>query len=140
MYANPTLFPQISNRESWHQTFQIWDDDTDQLISLVDADGNPLYGITVQIMAARENRGGYNGNYPSPWYDCYGEPIITATLANYVTIVDIGTIVLQIPKSIMQTLHARTYDVFMTLDDPADDDGRQLLIGKLPVFFGGRGT
>jgi len=45
-----------------------------------------------------------------------------------------------IPKSVMQTLRAQTYDVFLTIDPNNVDDGRQLLIGRLPVLFGGRNT
>lgn len=120
---------------------QIYDDDTGDLITLTNIDGSPAYGVTLQILAARPRGGGYNGSYPAPYYDeCYGEPMINATLSDYIFIVDNGTILIQIPKSIMQMLRAQTYDVFLTLDDVPNDDGRQLLIGKLPVFFGGVGT
>jgi hypothetical protein len=41
----------------------------------------------------------------------------------------------------MKTLHGRsTYDIYLTIEDTAGDDGRQLLIGRLPVFSGGRST
>jgi hypothetical protein len=40
----------------------------------------------------------------------------------------------------MQKLTHRTYDVFLTIDPINEDDGRQLLIGRLPVFYGGRNT
>lgn len=149
MYQTPVFFPQISNRESWVPTIQIYDDDTGDLIALVDGNGNALYAITLEIRPPR--RHGYNGVSPSPYYDsCDGEPIIYATLAQgasaansggYIAIPDTGTITIQIPKSVMQTLRrTETYDVFLTLDDTANDDGRQILIGKLPVLWGGQNT
>lgn len=64
-----------------------------------------------------------------------------ASLANYITIPDTGTIQVQIPYAVMQTLRsAKTYDVYLRLEDVANADARQLLIGKLPVAFGGHGT
>lgn len=142
MYENPVLFPQVSNRESWNQIVQIADDDTGDLIQLTDSNNSPLYAITLEISAAGPNHGygGYGPN-PTPYYECDGAPIISATLANYIAIVDTGTIQISIPKSVMTTLQrTRTYDVFLTIDPNNEDDGRQLLIGKLPVLFGGINT
>lgn len=151
MYQNPTLFPQISNRESWVQTVVICDDETGDTITLIDGNGNALYAINLEIRWSGHG-GGNGGNYPagSPWYDECGEPVIFSTLAqgsaavhagNYLSIVDQGTINVQIPRSVMLTLRRTgTYDVFLTLEDTAGDDSRQLLIGRLPVFGGGRGT
>lgn len=141
MYQNPVLFPQITNRESWPWTLQVYDDDTGDLVSLVDGSGNPLYAITLQVMRGKWNCGPYGGFTPSPWYDEYdGSPIITATLADYIAIVDTGTISVQIPKKLMQTLRPQSYDVYMTLYDATSDDGRQLIVGRLPVVFGGQNT
>jgi hypothetical protein len=142
MYQNPTLFPQVSNRESWNQIVQIADDDTGDLIALTDSNNISLYAITLEISAAGPHHGygGYGPN-PTPYYDFDGAPVITATLANYIAIVDTGTIQIAIPKSVMTSLHrTRTYDVFLTIDPLNADDGRQLLIGKLPVMFGGINT
>jgi hypothetical protein len=151
MYQNPTLFPQISNRESWLQTCQIFDDDTGDLITLVDGSGNALFAVTLEIRRSRDGSGGGGYSGPSPYYDDWScEPVIYSTLAqgapaiaagNYIAIVDSGTISIQIPRSIMLTLHQTgTYDVFLTVEDTAGDDSRQILIGRLPVFFGGRNT
>lgn len=140
MYQNPTLFPAISNRESWLQTVQIVDDDTGDIISLLDGGGNPLYAIALEIIpAAPRGHVGY-GNFPSPWYDNDCAPSVSASLADYITIVDVGTIQIQIPKSVIRSLSARTYDVFLTIDPNDADDGRQLLIGRLPIAYGGRNT
>lgn len=141
MYETPIYFPQISNRESWNQIIQLADDDTGDLIKLTDINNNPLYSITLEISAAGPptSFGGY-GVAPSPYYDWGGAPVITATLADYISIIDTGTIQIAIPKSKMTPLRARTYDVFLTIDPNNTDDGRQLLIGKLPVLYGGRNT
>jgi hypothetical protein len=104
----------------------------------------------LEILRSHHDGGhGYSG--PSPYYDNGGcDAVIHSTLAQgapaisagaYIAIVDVGVIDIQIPKSIMKTLHgAATYDVYLTIEDTAGDDGRQLLIGRLPVFSGGRST
>lgn len=142
MYENPVLFPAVTNREGWLQFVTLNDDDTGDLIPLADSNNNALYTITLEISAASPKGdwcGGY-GQIASPYYDCDGAPIIEATLSNYLSIVDVGTIQIQIPKSVMTTLPPRTYDVFMTIDPNGQDDGRQLFVGRIPVLFGGRNT
>lgn len=142
MYQNPTLFPAISNREGWLITVSIFDDDLDVPIALTDSNNNPLYGITLEITPAspRGHYGGY-GNFVSAYYDdCGPVPSISATLANYISIVGVGVFQIAIPKSVMTTLRPQTYDVFLTIDPNNVDDGRQLLIGRLPVLYGGQNT
>jgi hypothetical protein len=119
---------------------QIVDDQTGDLITLTDGSGNPLYAIYLQISPPRD-LSSYNGQYSSAYYDNgTGEPRILATLSNYLSLPDLGTIQVQIPYTVMQTLRrAETYDVYMRLEDVAGQDARQLLIGKLPVHFGGHG-
>lgn len=87
------------------------------------------------------HRAGYNGQYSSNYYgNGSGEPRILATLSNYLSIPDVGTIQVQIPYTVMQTLRrSETYEVYMRLEDVANQDARQILIGKLPVHFGGHG-
>lgn len=140
MYQNPVLFSAISNRESWLQTVQIVDDDTGDVISLLDDDGNSLYDIALEIIPAASRGHGGAGNFPLPYYDDCCAASISASLADYIRIVDTGTIQIQIPKSVIRSLSARTYHVFLTIDPTDEDDGRQLLIGRLPVLFGGRNT
>ncbi len=146
MYTNPVLFPQISNRESWLQTVQIYDDDTGDLITLVDVNGNSLYEIDLII----NHPGGHGcgGMWPYSSYDSWssnqlifqslgqGMPAIGTNPA--LSIVDLGTITIFLSRSTIQTLrHHETYGVFLVLYDVANDDARQLLIGRLPVFYGG---
>lgn len=140
MYQYPVNFDTISNRESWNQIVQIKDDDTGDLITLTDSLGNSLYNITLEISPANRQHASVGLNQPFPFYDCDGAPIITATLANYISLIDVGTFQIAIPRSVITTLSPRTYDVFLTLDSVSADDGRQILIGKLPVAFGGRNT
>jgi hypothetical protein len=141
MYEQPVLFPAISNRETWLQIVQICDDQTGDPIALTDSSGNPLYEIFCEISPPRE--GGHGGGVPYGGFGWYGagcEGIIHASLANYITIPDIGTIQIQIPYKIMETLRGtRTYNVYLRLVDEAAGDARQLLIGKLPVAYAGHG-
>lgn len=139
MYQNPTLLPQISNRETLWLIIQLADDDTGDLILLTDTLGNSLYVVTCEIVPARP-RGHAGGYGPSPYYDDCCDPVITATLSNYISIIDTGTIQILIPKSVVTKLRAQTYDVFLTIDPVGQDDGRQLMIGRLPVLYGGRNT
>jgi hypothetical protein len=164
MYDFPTLFPAISNRETWLQTIQIADDNTGDLITLTDSSNNPLYQIYLEISPPRHHGGGYGGYggygpYSSPYYGNEGEPLIFASLADYISIIDVGTFQIQIPYTIMQKMRGgRTYDVYLRLEGstaPGDfsldfgvdfsigpgnlGDARQILIGKLPIAFGGRG-
>lgn len=156
MYEYPVLFPPMSNRESFVSTIQIADDQTGDLITLTDTLNNPLYAIFLEISPPRHH-GRYGGQYSSPYYydNWTGEPRILATLSNYLSIPDTGTIQVQIPYTVIQTLRGGlTYDVYLRMesvggdwngdfnsDFPADPiDARQLLIGKLPIHFGGHGT
>lgn len=139
MYAQPVLFPAVSNRETWLQTVQIADDETGDLIALTDDNGVPLYAVYLDIMPERR-LGSYGSDYSSFYDDCGGASI-SASLNDYLSIPDTGTIQIQVPYTVMATLHGgRTYDVFLRLEDAANSDARQLLIGRLPVAFGGRRT
>jgi hypothetical protein len=152
MYEYPVLFPASSNRETWIKTIQISDDETGDLISLTDNNNNPIYQIYLEISPPRHHGWdgcGY-GNYSSPYYGNEGEPLIFASLADYIAIVGVGTIQIQIPNTIMQKMHGnRTYDVYLRIEEIGfsggfspkffQSDARQLLIGKLPIVFGGRG-
>ena len=139
MYEQPINFPAISNRESWVQTVQFCDDETGDLITLTDGGGNPLYSIYLEISSGY--RGGRGGSpYGASYYDDCGGVIVQATLDNYISIIGIGTVQIQIPYTIMQGLNGnKTYSVFMRIEDAANQDARQVLIGSLPVAYGGRG-
>lgn len=140
MYDNPVLFPAISNRETWLQIVQINDDQTGDLISLTDTLGNPLYQIYLEISPPRHGAAWVGPSPSSPYYDEYGDPIIQASLADYISIPGAGTIQIQVPYTVMQKLcGGRTYNVYLRLEDVANNDARQILIGKLPLAFGGRG-
>jgi len=153
MYNYPVLFQEISNRETWFQIFQICDDQTGDLIILTDANGNALYGIYLEISPPRRGGAGdgCDGYYGTNGYysGVEGEPIIFLSLSqgspanaagSSITIPDVGTIQVQIPYTVMQKLRgSRTFNVYLRLEDTANADARQLLIGKLPVAFGGHG-
>jgi hypothetical protein len=143
MYNYPVLFPAISNRETWFQIIQIVDDQTGDPITLTDENNNPLYGIFLEISPPEGGLGDVPFGYPSSnaFYAGVGaESVIFASLENFITIPDVGTIQVQIPFSVMHKLRGtRTYNVYLRIVDFTNDDARQLLIGKLPVAFGGRG-
>lgn len=144
MYEQPVLFPAISNRETWLQIIQICDDQTGDPIALLDSSGAPLYQIFCEISPPREGGHGYGDGYGEfGWYGGgFGDGVICASLADYITIPDIGTIQIQIPYKIIETLRGstRTYNVYLRLVDEPNGDARQLLIGKLPVLYAGRGS
>lgn len=151
MFEQPVLFPAISNRETWLQTIQIADDETGDLILLTDGSGNPLYSIFLEISLSRNND--YSGGYSQSGYGDYCENSLMASLADYLSIPDTGTIQINIPYTVIQKLMGnKTYDVYLRLIDDGGGfssgfssgfdignfDARQLLIGRLPVYYGGR--
>jgi hypothetical protein len=153
MYQIPVLFPQVSARESWRQTVQIVDDDLNQPIQLLDGTNHFLYTVTLEIQKAEptpHDIGFFLGGTTPPYYDDNDAPMITSTVISGavnpaatqpLSIVDIGTIQIFIPKAVFSTLRGgRTYDVYMTVYDPSIDDSRQLFVGRIPVMYGGRAT
>jgi hypothetical protein len=142
MYEYPISFPAVSNRETWFQIIQIVDDQTGDAIALTDSNNNPLYGIFLEISPPEEGHGGFGGGYASSnaFYGVDGDAVIFASLENFITIPDVGTIQVQIPFSVMHKLRGpRTYNVYLRIVDFTNDDARQIFIGKLPVAHGGRG-
>jgi len=155
MYQDRTLFPEVSNRESWRPPVQLlWDDDAGEPIELRDPTlTNSLYTITLEIVPTQPRPHGsflFGGTLPSAYYDDVNDqPVITVQLAAgagaesnaQLSIIDIGAVQIFIPKATFSALKGnRTYDVYMTIYDPDFDDGRQIFIGKLPVMYGGRTT
>jgi hypothetical protein len=140
MYQNPTLLPAISNRETLLQVIQIADGDTGDLISLTDTNNVPVYDLELEITEAGPNWMTPDYGISPVYFPTGRSPSITASLANYISIIDVGTFQVQIPKSIIRTLRPLTYDVFLTISPLGVDDSRQIMIGRLPVLYGGRNT
>jgi hypothetical protein len=73
-----------------------------------------------------------------PWYDLgtQGEdsPLITATLGQGISIIDIGTLQVRIPATVFQRLLGGTYSAALVFSDSVDT--RQVYIGSLPVIPG----
>lgn len=106
-------------------------------------------GFTFQFEIRGETPNNTGAGYIA-WYD-FGTPddqgpILQATLANYLTIVDQGTIQCNIPESVFKTIldvpynsqsntYARTFLASMTMTDSINT--RQLFVGRLPVLYGG---
>jgi hypothetical protein len=72
------------------------------------------------------------------WYD-FGhsnqEAIIKASLADYISIIDMGILQIGIPESIMRGLRADTYGCGLTMTDGVAT--RQIFIATLPILWGG---
>ena len=81
----------------------------------------------------------HHGSGYSAYYDvgtAYNEgAIISAQLGNGISIVDQGFLQINIPASLMQKLHHRSYLASLTVTDSVNT--RQLFIGNLPMQFGG---
>lgn len=107
------------------------------------------FGLTYQFEIRGETPNNTGAGYIA-WYD-FGTPddqgpILQATLANYISIIDIGAVQITIPESVFKTLldvpynsqsntYARTFLACMTMTDSINT--RQLFVGRLPVLYGG---
>lgn len=132
MYANPVLFPQVTNRESFAPYIGIYDD----------ADGSPvnLSGLTFQLEIRRLGFG--SGHFASPTVPFYDDgpeasPVLTASLGNGITVVDVGVFQVVFSETQMRTLRAGTYSIACTASDGSPAGTRQLFLGRLPVLDGG---
>ena len=109
-------------------------------------------GWTFQFEIRGDPPNSISGAYVS-WYD-FGTPsdtgpILAASLADYISIIDVGVIQIEIPESIFKGVldapyHAvsgsftRTLMASMTMTDSVHT--RQLYRGRLPVMYGGVST
>lgn len=107
------------------------------------------FGLTYQFEIRGETPNNTGSGYIA-WYD-FGTPddqgpILQATLANYISIIDIGIVQINIPESVFKTIlnvpynsqsntYARTFLASMTLTDSINT--RQIFVGRLPVLYGG---
>lgn len=131
MYQNPVLFPQQTNRESFAPIVAIFDDDTGELVD--------LSGLTFQLEI--RNTGSGSGHFASPaapfFSDVPGSPLLTATLGNGITVLDIGVFQVIFSEIQMRSLRAGTYSIACTATDGSPAGSRQLFLGRLPVLDGG---
>lgn len=97
-------------------------------------------GLTFQFEIRWQDHHRLTDDY-SPFYDFGGgapngpAPIISASLGNGLTIVDLGYLLINIPETKMRTLHHKTYLASLTMTDSVST--RQVLVGKLPILYGG---
>lgn len=220
MFQSQTLFPQVTNRESWSPVIQLADDDTGELINLTYTVGvgafaswsvafsaklqgaalfstnsssslmvgagvfNAVVGtglaiipgqfvaftaltgtasmigvvnsyntatgalqFTVSTMAValeirrdrfgsgQRNDTGYVNFFDYGNVDDWG-PLVSLSLGNGITIIDVGTLQIYVPESQMRGLSGRTHIVAATLTGADGIDTRQLFLGRLPVLDG----
>lgn len=220
MFQNPTLFPQVTNRESWSPIISLFDDDTGQPINLTytlgsgtfaswsvavsaTLQGSALFSssssssltigtgvfnavlpaglaiapgqfviftaltgtgvmagvvnsynastgalqftvstMTVALEIRRDRFGtgqrndtGYVNFFDYGNVDDWG-PIISLSIGNGITIIDVGTLQVYIAESQMRQLAGRTHVVAAVLTSADGVDARQLFLGRLPVLDG----
>lgn len=98
-------------------------------------------GMTFQFEIRKQPHSGplsYGYGYSSfPALGTYDEdvPEITASLANYITITDVGFIQILIPESVVKTLRPGTRRASLTMTDSVNT--RQLYCAQLPIVSGG---
>jgi hypothetical protein len=98
-------------------------------------------GMTFEFEIRKQPHSGplsYGYGYSSyPALGTYDEatPEITASLANYISITDIGYLLINIPESVMKTLRPGTRRACLTMTDSVNT--RQLFIAQLPILSGG---
>jgi hypothetical protein len=146
----------MSNRESWTLTVGLYDDDTGDPIALNDAQVGDFSSdfssdfadssgnlVSFQFDVRRSGPGGrwgsYGGGYGQYYgigsYDC-SQPILTASLGNGITIVDVGIIQIYFSETQMRTLSSGTWDVGCTMASIDGIDVRQVFRAKLPILSG----
>lgn len=132
MYANPVLFPQVTNRESFAPIIGIYDD----------ADGSPvdLTGLTFQLEIRRAGYG--SGHFASPMVPFYDDapeaaPVLKASLGSGIAVLGVGVFQATFSETQMRTLCAGTYSIACTATDGSAAGARQLFLGRLPVLDGG---
>lgn len=96
-------------------------------------------GITFQFEIRSLKRSndwddGYTSSYDAVGSTDYG-PIITASLGNGLTIIDLGVLQIRIPELTFRKLHHRSYKASLTMTDSYDT--RQPFIARLPIQSGG---
>lgn len=131
MYASPILFPQVTNRETFDPVIALYDDETGEPLDL-----STITTIQVEVRCAGQGAGHF-ATPTVPWYDDGpgATPILSASLGNGVTVLDIGIFQIAFTETQMRTLRAGTYVIGCTVSDGTVT--RQLFIGRLPVLDGG---
>jgi hypothetical protein len=100
--------------------------------------------MTMQLEIRRIRNAG-DGYSIDGYSDTYGEwgsidcnaPILSASIGNGISIVDIGIIQVYFSETSMRSLGRGMHSVAATLASADGVDVRQLFLGRLPVFFGG---
>ena len=135
MWQNPALFPAVTNRESVALSFSLYDDDTGELLDLT--------GMTFAFEVRRPipGMGGVIGGGYSPYhdignYDNQG-PVLSLSLGSGITVPSTGVVQVDITAAQMRVLVPSVYEVGFTVTSEDGLDTRQILLGKLPVLFGG---
>lgn len=134
MNRNPKtlVLPEFSNREDFYYQFEVFDDDTNDLIDMT------ALGWTFQFEIRRLPPHGSPG-FVGPYYDTsLPAPLIVLALGtgvDAVNVVDVGQGLIWASETNMRKLRHRTYRVALF----ANDGTRQFAVfrGTLPIDCGG---
>lgn len=90
---------------------------------------------TVAIELEIRRAEGHGANYMLGPYD-WGSPILTASIGNGISIVDVGVFQVYFSETDFRSLGSGMHSVAATLASADGVDVRQLFLGRLPVFAG----
>jgi len=98
--------------------------------------------VAIELEIRREQRhgdyfrdSGYGANYTLGSYD-WDSPILTASIGNGITIIDVGIFQVYFPETSFRQFGSGMHSVAATLASADGIDVRQLFLGRLPVFAG----
>lgn len=134
MNRNPKtlVLPEFSNREDFYFPFEVFDDDTNELVDMT------ALGWTFQFEIRRLPPYGSGISY-GPWYDTdFPTPIIILALGtgvNAVSIVDVGQGLIWVSEANMRKLRHRTYQAALVGNDGTR--AFQIFNATLPIDCGG---
>ena len=130
---NTLVLPQFSNREDLYFFFEVFDDDTNQLVDMTAL----AWAFQFEIRWLPPH--GNASNWVGPWYDNdLPAPLITLALGNgvnAVNVVDVGRGLIWASEANMRKLRHRTYQAALVANDGTR--AFQIFNGTLPINCGG---
>lgn len=109
---------------------------TGQVTSYDSTSGQINFTIaTVAIELEIRRAEGHGANYMLGPYD-WGSPILTASIGNGISIVDVGIFQVYFSETDFRSLGSGMHSVAATMASADGIDVRQLFLGRLPVFSG----
>jgi hypothetical protein len=131
---NTLVLPQFSNREDFYYPFQVFDDDTNELVDMT------ALGWTFQFEVRRLPPRGSGRAWVGPYYDDddTDRPLIVLALGtgvDSVSILDVGVGLIWISETNMRKLRHRTYRAALVGNDGTR--AFEIFNATLPIDCGG---